>query len=415
MIYCEKCGFENLDNAKICINCSYNFKSEFNKDTVDKKSKTRHVQSAITAVAFPRDLDGLKKQIEKNQYLPIDYHLDMDLLLYNEEVFKYIEEYDKEPYNWSAPKWMSEGDILFYYHSKSSINSSKYVLKELDGYKEDYVVKNVNHGVELAKKYAGKIIGFSEIAGPTGYFGFQDQHFKDRTFAAVKSVHLFENPIDIEVFSDFIKISPGGTNTPISRDKDFQQLKELLAENNELPDYLKTAKIGNNTFRNVNKDNWREISCSMNSTFINESQIRAYLIDYFLKEIKDHRTPLLEECNCFRDSKKTGTADYFIKINSKWVPVEAKLNILSEKDIHHQLSKYLQIDSFRPTIKNKKQTEYEAFNPKFALIIDQSGIYIYNEDEFIDCEPGEPLWPRMIMGETDKIRENIISYLEEFS
>jgi hypothetical protein len=104
-----------------------------------------------------------------------------------------------------------------------------------------------------------------------------------------------------------------------------------------------------------------------------------------------------------------------MKLNSTWVPVEAKLNILSEKDIHHQLSKYLHIDSFRPTKRNKEQKEFDALNPKFALIIDQSGVYIYNEDEFIDCEPGEPLWPRIIMGETDKIRANIISYLDEFS
>ncbi len=381
---------------------------------IDLESE-KYIQSAITAIAFPRDLDGLVKQIWKNQDLPIDYHTDMDLLLYHEDVFKYIEDNNEEPYNWSAPRWMSKGDILFFYHSKSSQYSSKKVFKELEEYEaNEIVIKNALHGLELAKKYAGKIIGFGEIAGPTEYFGFQDQHFKDRTFAPIESVHIFENPIDIEIFSNFIKISPGGTNTPISRDKDFQQLKEVLSENNVLPDYLKTAKIGNNTFRNVNKDNWREISCSINSSFLYEDQIRSYLIDYFLKEIKDNRTPLLEECDCFRDSKKTGTSDYFIKINSIWVPVEAKVNILSEKDIRHQLSKYLHIDSFRPTIRNQEQKEFDAFNPKFALIIDQSGVYIYNDNEFIDCKPGEPIWVRKDMPETDKIRKNIISYLDEF-
>lgn len=95
--------------------------------------------------------------------------------------------------------------------------------------------------------------------------------------------------------------------------------------------------------------NWKNISCSDNASFIHEDQIRSFLIDYFLKEIKDPRSSILEECDRFRDSKLTVTVDYFIKINSEWIPVEAKVNAMAENNIHTQLSKYLHIDSFRPT------------------------------------------------------------------
>ncbi len=385
--------------------------------TTSDSDSENHVQSAITTISFPRDLEGLEYLVEKNEDFPIDFYTDMDVLLSSDVVFNYIKEYDgQDHYNWTAPRWMSEGDILFYYHSLSSINSSKNVFKESkEAHAPERIIENAEHGMEIADKYAGKIFGCSKISGSTQYFDYYPQHFRGRNFAPINEVHIFENPVDIKEFSEFLKITRGGTITPISRDDDFQRLKELLSENNELPDYLKTAQIGNNNFRNVGKDNWREVSCSINSSFLYEDQIRSYLIDYFLKEIKDNSTRLYEECDCFRDSKMTGTADYFMKLNSTWVPVEAKVNILSEKDIHQQLSKYLHIDSFRPTLRNKEQKEFEVFNPKFALIIDQSGVYIYNEGEFVDCEPGQPLWPRVVMSETDKIRKKLISYLEEFS
>jgi hypothetical protein len=65
-----------------------------------------------------------------------------------------------------------------------------------------------------------------------------------------------------------------------------------------LPDCLKRARIGGESFRDVTQENWLSISCSSDARFINEAQLRAYLLDYLLEKLKDPRTPLLRECRC---------------------------------------------------------------------------------------------------------------------
>ncbi|PKL66716.1 MAG: hypothetical protein CVV28_09970 [Methanobacteriales archaeon HGW-Methanobacteriales-1] len=62
MIYCEKCGFENPDDAKICINCFYNLKSKFNNDNIDKKTKTRQKRD----LNFDSEIGKIKKSLERN-------------------------------------------------------------------------------------------------------------------------------------------------------------------------------------------------------------------------------------------------------------------------------------------------------------------------------------------------------------
>ncbi|MGC9517447.1 MAG: hypothetical protein ACP5C3_07110 [Methanomicrobiales archaeon] len=182
-----------------------------------------------------------------------------------------------------------------------------------------------------------------------------------------------------------------------------------------MPNYLKNAKIGNNGFINVNKKNWNKISCITDTTFIHEEQIRSYLINYFLNEIKDYRTPLLEECDCYRNNitKKTGTVDYFTKIDSKWIPVEAKINVLGERDIYKQLSRYININKFKPTKGRNRGKKYECSITDYCLVIDQSGIYIFLEDNFVECEPGEPYWPRQELGDTEKIRDDLINIIKD--
>lgn len=384
----------------------------------DKISET-NIQSCITAISFPRDLEGFVKMILKNDYLPIDFHSDLDLLIYSNKVFKYLEEDDGDlNFNWSAPRWMTSGDILFYYHSKTSKYWSRRVLREnLEYIDDEFVLNNLIHAVELAEEYSGKIIGCSELASSSEFYPYQDQHFKGRTFVEVKDVTLFKHPVSLEEFSTYIKISRAGTNTPISRNKDFQGLKKLILSKNDIPNYLKISKIGDKVFSNISKSNWKEIACKKNQSFRNEDQIRAYFIDYFLDEIKDPRTSILEECGCFYDYIEgpvlSGIVDYFIKVNSTWIPVEAKLNVLNEENINHQLSKYVEIDYFSPTRGLKMGNKiYNQFNPPISLLIDQFGIYTYWDDKFINCSPGKPVFTRVEMKNTQKIRDYLIKNLE---
>ena len=60
------------------------------------------------------------------------------------------------------------------------------------------------------------------------------------------------------------------------------EIKQMLSERNELPEFLQHARIGGVSFRDVNKGTWRDISCAASTRFVDESQVRAYLLDYVL-------------------------------------------------------------------------------------------------------------------------------------
>jgi hypothetical protein len=171
-----------------------------------------------------------------------------------------------------------------------------------------------------------------------------------------------------------------------------------VGQKNTLPPFLRDARGGEAGFRNVNTSNWPTISCAQHVRFIHETQIRAYLLDYLLAEVKDPGTPLLEECQCFRDGRATGFADYFIKLHGQWVPVEAKLNMLAEKDILRQVAKYMHIDAFRPTKGARRDEIVTIRRAPLCLIADQLGIYLVSGQQFVDCTPGAPLWKREHLG-----------------
>ncbi len=150
------------------------------------------------------------------------------------------------------------------------------------------------------------------------------------------------------------------------------------------------------TFRDVTQENWPLISCNENTGFIDEAQIRAYLLDFLLNEVKDKRTPLLEECNCYRERQKgrPKIADYFMKVHGHWIPVEAKLNILAERNVLGQVAQYINIKNFRPTKGIHKGKEFNATGSTICLIVNQSGIYVTSDGEFSACLPGKPIWKR---------------------
>ena len=196
-------------------------------------------------------------------------------------------------------------------------------------------------------RYAGTIFGCAQVAGPTEYDKNKLYHFGSRFFAPLEQIHIFKHPLRAEHFAEYVKIGQSAT-TPLWGSQ-FEGIRTLLAEHNRLPDFLKQARFGEKSLRDVNKDTWREISCSLTARFIHEGQLRVYLLDYLLSEIKDEGTPLLKECKCHPRNPSLGLADYFIRVADHWIPVEAKINILAEKDILSQVAQYVQINSFTPT------------------------------------------------------------------
>jgi len=210
-----------------------------------------------------------------------------------------------------------------------------------------------------------------------------------------------------QLFAKFLTLSPGGTLTPLHGEH-FRSLKEALARENTLPLFLSRAEPGKGGFRTVGPKNWMEISCASECRFIDESQLRVYLLNFLLSELKDPRTPLLEECECFRNEIRTGVADYFIKVRGEWIPVEAKLNAGTERTLPQQVRKYAQIDHFIPRKGVYSGQQFDTSRLRHCLVIDQLGLYHHADGEYVGCASGKPIWRR------DKLNKRTITEIRTY-
>lgn len=372
-------------------------KIDFVLMTVKSKS-IKHIQSCIVSVSFPETLDGVLNMVKGNRSIA-KWATDLNTLLNfrpEDEVF------------WTAPKWLTEGDIIFFYQTK---RAKARIAKLLDEARENFprkrsLINLLERAKENADLYAGSIFACASVAGATQLFEKQEKHFVSRLFAPLKEVYVFGQPLRQGAFNDYVKIGLS-TITPLYK-REFNGIKKLLFEQNEALPFLQDAVLGDKTFKNANVRNWRSISCQPNTKFIHEGQIRSYLIDFFLNEIKDSGTPLLEECECFRGKVKTGRADYFMKVFGQWIPVEAKLDIFREKNLLAQAAKYMNISSFSPAKGTYRDRKFEASSIPLCLILDQAGIYFISRNgKFIKSGIGKPRWRR------EKFTEDVVSKVRE--
>jgi hypothetical protein len=340
-----------------------------------EQSPFQWVQACITNVSFPRDLAGLESLLDKNQFIGKGI-TDLETLLHFDPDYGL---------SWTAPKWMTEGDILFFYHAvmaKPRIASLRKQVRKICPERDD-LTRVLERAAELANLYSGKIFACSRLIGPPERFEPLEEaaHFKSRIFGLLERVDVFQHPLHINTFGTYVKINRQSALTPLAG-SEFMDVRGLLAEANLLPEYLERAKPGGVSFRHVDSSNWRAISCSSAARFIDESQVRSYLIDYLLNEIKDRSSPLLQECRCYKGGYPafTGYADYFIRLHDTWVPVEAKLSVLAECNLAGQIEKYIQVSQFIPVKGPYKGKVFQAGGSRMCLVIDQFGLYV-------TCEP----------------------------
>ena len=323
---------------------------------------------------------------------------------------------------WIAPKWLTADDLLFFYHTKSARGLIKNVLAEAltmrlqsrttatpYNTEEIEMLTTILERVDkLSQIWTGKIFAVGEVSGRPQRALDENKHFKGTIYAPLASIVVFERPVSSDEFKPFLKIGQN-TITPVYGNQ-FSELKKLLSKQNKIPTILESAVPGDLSFRDVNKNNWIDISCRAEARFINEAQLRAYLLDYLLHEIKDSRSPIYAECNCYRNNERTGIADYFIRLNNKWIPVEAKLNVLAEQDLRSQLVKYTHLDSFYPTLGSSIGDSYPVDDESRCLVFDQSGIYLTYDGEFENCSIDKPLIRRADIKQLGmaKFREQVL-------
>lgn len=349
------------------------------------------VQSCIAHVGFPDSLAGLKSVFDGDD-------TDMEKLLWPPE---------DDDDGWTAPRWLTRGDIIFFYHTKRALQRATKLVKSAIQDDEDWVAlsdpdaafERLVDQLEIAKEYAGTIFACAQVTGAASFWRNddaerdRDRHWRSNIYAKIGRPYVLARPLPDHAFREHITISPGGANTPL-HGQDFERVKELLAEKNHLPDYLVNARPGGLSFRNVSAKNWMTFSCSPEARFIDESQLRAYLLDYLLEELKDGRTNVYVECRCGLDKRHRSVADYFARIHGRWVPVEAKLSVLAERDLPGQVSKYVGVPEFSPTRGVGAGKLIDGPVAPICIAADAAGLYLLNTRGFLGCGPDQPLLRR---------------------
>ena len=349
-------------------------------EMIPEQDKPVEVQSYILNLSFPTELDDVLHI--KQEYPGL---FDMEVLLYTDEV-----------YNWTAPKWVKPGDIVFFMHSKTSILSIRRLKKELkqksDQYtEEEYTIISdaLQKGEEIYSKYGAKIFMFGRADESPVYLP-NDQldhspYWKSRIYVNVCDCQLLANPIDLSEFSSFIKLSCGGSITPVFGDE-FESLKALItARGNTIPNYLALSRAMPIPLAKINENNWIQISSQYRLSFIYESQFRAFYVDYLLKQLGDKKT-IYRECPCKKGDLHPSYVDNVILFGGKYLPVEVKLSKDAETDLRGQLRKYCNVDVLYLDSKEGHIAENSRVISDKVLLIDTYGIYLfsYQDDTITD-------------------------------
>ena len=328
------------------------------------------VQSVILNLSFPQTLEDVLAKIRDDVF-------DIEALVASINC-NLIHE-------WTVPKWIKPDDIVFFMHSKSSIHTivrlRNQLKRECGNYKQseiELITEGLNRGEDLYSKYGGKIFSYGKVVESPQYKSdIKGQHWKSRIFAYVDECCILEKPIELSDFSNFIKLSCGGSITPVFG-KEFVQLRYLIASRNPISDYLAQSVAMPIPLRDINDSNWIEVTSNYRHRFLYESQFRTFYVDYLLKSLGDQRT-IYTECACRKTGNNISYIDNVIRFGGRLLPVEIKLSIESEENIKSQLNKYCNLKYLCLDKKTDKLAPVDMVYSDIVLVIDTFRICIYEK------------------------------------
>lgn len=328
------------------------------------------VQSYILNISFPQSMDEIL-EIERNVG---KFDVEMLIESMSADIIN----------NWYAPKWIKSDDIVFFMHSKKSIKYIRHLMRILrDGLcnysneEKDILEKALARGERIYSLYGGKIFAIGRVDEKPHYIESTDYdpHWGGKRYADVVDCRLLEKPIPLNDFDTFIKLSCGGSITPVFGDG-YIQLKKLIRSRNDIPEYFDKSTAMLIPFKDINRDNWFEVSNKYRRSFIYESQFRTYYVDYLLREIGDRKT-IYRECACKKGQQRTSFVDNVILIGGRYLPVEVKLNINAEEDIMGQVVKYCNLDTLYLDKKKNILAPVDKIYDNNTMIIDTYSVYMY--------------------------------------
>ncbi len=357
----------------------------------------KNVQAYINNINVPTTIDEVQYYISINKTFGAGTLLNC-----------FDEDSDEEDGNWTewtVPQWTLPGDVVFFFHAVKAIdniNRLETELSQLTGkvkYREK-IVERLKHAREIYNKYGGTIFAIGQVTDRPYVDADHDDddeetkkgrkefykhvHWSGRIYAEINDLVLLENPIPLSDFKDFFQLEKRTSISPIFGES-FDRLRVLITERNPIPDYLKDAISSPMPLKKFNKDNFIEIGKQYRRSFFLEKQYRSFYVNYLLQYLGDVKK-FYKECRCVKKGKHSGDVDNVIRVSGRYLCVEVKLNIETEKDLERQLRKYSHVDKMVLDKKNNKKVKKEDIIQKYVLVIDTNMVFLYDADQNTFCD-----------------------------
>lgn len=316
---------------------------------------------------------------------------------------------------WTAPRHdLHNGALFFYLSSQAFTNARKLynqAQKDTRFYENPKLMEALRASFDFISQNHRHVIGVGRVTGIAEYGS--GVGFSSRYFASCDIYTPLEHPISYDILKNYVIVNARSVYTIPG--KSAQGLLETINATNKLPRVIKSMKFGETRYGHLNKKNWLKligtthIDISSDYTTSPEGTLRYHFFDYLIDFIKDNGTNFYTESTTYRDNTKAGRADYMVSIHGHWIPFEAKVNINTERNLPQQIEKYTYIDSFV----TEEEGVINSTRHGICLLGDQYGIYLTENSRFINCSPGNPLWPRTsINADTPRlIRDYVAQYL----
>ncbi|HRI72775.1 MAG TPA: hypothetical protein PK156_51415, partial [Polyangium sp.] len=135
------------------------------------------VSACITCVSFPEELDQVVAMIDEHGAAFGRPVTDMELLLTTRHI---------EGLAWSAPKWLLQDDVVFFYHAISAKARAVRLRKEAKLLGQEWLLAHLDKAVEYAERFGGTIFGCARAVRPAQHLGRLDcAHFEGRVFVKI--------------------------------------------------------------------------------------------------------------------------------------------------------------------------------------------------------------------------------------
>ncbi len=350
---------------------------------------SRGVRAFLSVLTFPNDADSMRLEPDNDGVMetPCDQVL-------------------MGPWKWSAPRHADVGDVCFFYYSKRSLKNIARLRRVLE--EEGRLTRSLRdfleHAEQQAAQYAGRIVAYSFVTGrahsdergPDDWLDWQS-----RTLAPMSGGSALQHPVDLMRHRGELPIPHGQTIVNLHASQ-FQRLLEILADaGNVLDSRLVSVTPVSVSRTRVTGRNWREIACGRAHRFVNEQEVRGDFIDHLLEELKDPGSRIHQEVEARSGGRTSGRADYVVRINGYFVPVEAKLNVQTERDLAGQMRRYLSADAF-VAWKQERTVVLRGPCSVRGLVIDASGAYVLNTRGYVNCSAENPVVRRGDIASMDR-------------